>query len=312
MGASKLDPAEFIQPLHINGMSGRMLVAPATKDSKRQILVLYGHHSSLERWWGLVQNLQEMGNVTMPDLPGFGGMDSFFKIGESANLDRYADYMAAFVKMRYKRRRVSIVGISFGFLVATRMLQRYPELANKVDILVSAVGFTHHDEFRFSSKRMRAYRLASRVLSIAPIAKVFRYLALNRLVLTRAYANTHNAKHKFKQAGDDKALFDRMMDMEITLWQGNDVRTHWTTTKEILYVDNLGTTVDLPVWHIFTPNDNYFNNEIVEQHMQVVFSEYIPAPILSVAHAPSVVADKREASMLIPRKLRTALLKNPK
>ncbi len=312
MASSKQDPAEYIQPLHMNGMSGRMMVAPSTKGAKREILALYGHHSSLERWWGLVQNLQEMGNVTMPDLPGFGGMDSFYTIGERATLDQYADYLAAFIKMRYKRRRVSILGISFGFLVVTRMLQRYPELANRIDMLVSAVGFTHFDEFRFSKRRMRGYRLASKLIAIPPVAFVFRYVALNKYVLSRVYARTHNAKHKFKQAGGDKDLFDRMMDMEVQLWQTNDVRTHWETTKQMLYVDNVGTSIDLPIWHVFTPHDNYFDNNVIEQHMRIIFSDFIPAPITSVAHAPSVVADKQEASILVPRKLRAALSRTGK
>ncbi|MBP9852969.1 MAG: Hydrolase 4 protein [Patescibacteria group bacterium] len=304
------DAADYIQPIHINGMNGRMLVAPALGDGKREILVMYGHHSSLERWWGLVQNLQDMGRVTMPDFPGFGGMDSFYKIGEKATIDDFADYMAAFVKMRYKRRRVSIVGISFGFIVAVRMLQKYPELAKKVDMFVSAVGFMHHDEFRFSASRMRTYRLLSRVIARPSVSYIFRYVALNKYMLRAAYARTHNAKHKFKQAGGDKALFAAMMDREIELWQSNDVRTHFVTTGEILTINNLDRTIDLPVWHIFTPHDNYFDNEVVEQHMKIVFKEYIPAPITSAAHAPSVIATKEEAAILIPRKLRTALRKS--
>ena len=76
--AKKVTPeaADYIQPLNMNGLTGRMLRAPATrKNAKREMLLLYGHHALLERWWGLVENLQEFGAVTMPDLPGFGGMD---------------------------------------------------------------------------------------------------------------------------------------------------------------------------------------------------------------------------------------------
>ena len=89
----------------------------------------------------------------MPDLPGFGGMDSFNSIGRTPTIDEYADYLAAFVKMRYRRKKVTIIGISFGFVVATRMLQRYPELASKVDIVVSIVGFMHKTDFLFKSKQ---------------------------------------------------------------------------------------------------------------------------------------------------------------
>jgi pimeloyl-ACP methyl ester carboxylesterase len=160
--------ADYIEPLHINGMAGRMLYLPAKKKQNRDILVIYGHHSSLERWWGLVQNFNDFASVTMPDLPGFGGMDSFHSIGKQATLDNFADYMASFITLRYRRKKVTIVGISFGFLVATRMLQRYPELTKKVDVLVSAMGFMHADNFKFSPARYRFYRYTAEVVSIPP------------------------------------------------------------------------------------------------------------------------------------------------
>src|ERR1700741_1092962 len=122
-------PADHIVPLYINGMNGRMLHIPGPAHTKREILFIYGHHSTLERWWGLVQDLNQYGTVTMPDLPGFGGMDSFYRIGQKPTIDNLADYLAAFIKMHYKKRKFTIAGLSFGFLVATRMLQRYPEMA---------------------------------------------------------------------------------------------------------------------------------------------------------------------------------------
>jgi pimeloyl-ACP methyl ester carboxylesterase len=303
-----LDPADFIEPLYVNGMNGRMLYTPAPKGKKREILVLYGHHAMLERWWGLIQNFSDLGAVTMPDLPGFGGMDSFYKIGKEASLDNYADYMAAFIKMRYKRKKVTIVGISWGFLIATRMLQRYPELTERVELLVSAAGFMRYDDFLFSKRRHRAYKYASRISAIPPTPFIFRYLALNGWVLRKVYARTNNAKHKFAQAGGQEE-FDRMMDMEIKLWQINDVRTYMRTSYELLTVDNCRVPVNLPVWHVYTKNDHFFDNTFVEQHMRVVFAEFYPALINLKAHTVSVLADKKEAANLIPPVLRAAIRK---
>ena len=166
--------ADCIEPLYINGMRGRLLRAPATAAKKREMLLIYGHHALLERWWGLVENLQEYGNVTMPDLPGFGGMDSFFAIGKAPTIDNYADYLAAFVKMRYRRKRVTVIGISFGFVVITRMLQRYPELTKKVDLVVSMVGFMHRDDFLFPPRRRVDYHICTRIMGTAPLARGIR------------------------------------------------------------------------------------------------------------------------------------------
>lgn len=315
MKTPKRDPADYIVPLSINGLEGRMLRLPAqdnehTARKKREVLFVYGHHSTLERWWGLMEVLTEFGNVTMPDLPGFGGMDSLYKIGLKPTVDNLADYLATFIKWRYRRKKVIIIGMSFGFVVATRMLQRYPELTGKVELLVSLVGFAHYQDFIFSPTRLRVYRTVTGLLSHNPVAWVIRHTALTAPVLRRAYKHTYSAKHKFAQA-TTKAEVDAMMDVEIVLWQKNDVRTHWSTAHQFFYVDNCGTHVDLPVWHVSTANDHYFNNTVVEQHMRVIFTDFHHAPTDAPNHAPSVIADAEMAAPLFPASLRKALAELP-
>src|SRR5438105_15114146 len=117
------DPADYILPLYMNGLSGRMLHLPAPRGKKkREILFVYGQHSSLERWWGLALTLNRYGAVTVPDLPGFGGMTSFYKIGQEADVDTLADYLAAFFKLRYRQKKVTVAAMSLGFVIVTRML----------------------------------------------------------------------------------------------------------------------------------------------------------------------------------------------
>lgn len=303
------DPAEYIQPLYINGLNGRMLHVPAPRARQGcEILIVYGHHSALERWWGLVQVCNRYGAVTMPDLPGFGGMESLYKIGQKPTLDNMADYLAAFVKWRYKRRRVVIVGLSYGFLVATRMLQRYPELVGRVELLVSAVGFAQSTDFIFTRSRMRWYRLASRSVTLPPVAFAFRYIALNSWVLRQVYHRTFNAKKKF--AGIADGAFDRIMATEIGLWHANDVRTHMYTTYTMLTVDNCRSQVDLPVWHVYSANDQYFDTHIVEQHLRVIFTDVHMAKNKSAKHTPSVVATAQEALEMIPLQVRRVLAKS--
>src|SRR5687767_12840820 len=109
--------SDYVVPLEINGLNGRMLKIPPPDGRKREILLIYGHHASLERLQGLVELLNDYAGVTMADLPGFGGMDSFYNIGKKPTLDNMADYLAAVIKLRYRNRRFTIVGVSFGFLV---------------------------------------------------------------------------------------------------------------------------------------------------------------------------------------------------
>lgn len=301
------NPADYIVPLNMNGLDGRMLRLPAPKAKKREILLVYGHHAMIERWWGLIQNFNELGAVTMPDLPGFGGMDSFHKIGRRPTIDAYADYLAAFVKLRYRRKRVTIAAVSFGFVVVTRMLQRYPELVKKVDVLISIVGFMHKDDFLFSKHQRSVYRRVTRVFATRPVAILIRYVGLNKFVIKNLSKVLPNSKRRFIEVTSEE--FDNTMDFEVQLWQANDVRTHWLTTSEFLNVDNCTRKIDLPVYHVISTNEHYFDNEVVKQHMLVVFSEYRSYIAKSKAHTPSILADKAATKPFVPAALRRALSK---
>ena len=299
-------PQDYIVPLDINGLEGRMLVAPSNKKRKQQdILLIYGHHAMLERWWSLVQNLQDYGNVTMPDLPGFGGMDSFEKIDKTPDIDAYADYLAAFIKLRFRRKRITLIGISFGFLVITRMLQKYPELVKKVDLLVSLVGFMHKDDFVYSPMQRRIFRKATRLFATKPVAFFIRHVAFNKPVLDFLYRNLPNSKRRMIEVTPEE--FESAIDFEIKIWRANDVRTHWLTTTEFLNIDNCQKQINLPVIHVVSAQDHYFKNEIVKQHMLVVFKRYTRFQARSKAHTPSILADKKAAGVLLPTGLRNRL-----
>jgi pimeloyl-ACP methyl ester carboxylesterase len=298
-------PADYIVPLNMNGLQGRMLHMPAPRGKNREMLLLYGHHALLERWWGLVQNLNEYGAVTMPDMPGFGGMDSFHKIGEKPTVDKFADYLAAFIKMRYKQRRVTIIGISFGFVVATRMLQRYPALCKRVDLVVSMVGFMHQDDFLFPPARRKLMSRGARLFSLPPVATFIRYACLNGPVIKSIYARMPAGKRRFLEM--DPAEFEVMIDFEVRLWQCNDVRTHWRTTSEFLLLDNCKSAIPLPIFHVASKGDHYFNNDFVKEHMLVVFTSYQQAVMDTLAHTPSIIADKKGLAVMVPRALRKVL-----
>ena len=307
MPKTSQNPADYIVPLNINGMDGRMLYMPAPKGKEgREILFVYGHHSSLERWWGVTQVLNRYAAVTMPDLPGFGGMDSFYTIGKKPSIDNLADYLAAFIMLRYKRKKIVIAGMSFGFVVATRMLQRYPDLSKRVTLMVSVVGFAHRDDFTFSKIRYYSYLWLARCMTLRPTAWIFRYVFLSPVVLRIAYHRTSNAKHKFAQATNAEE-FKRQMDVEIGLWHSNDLRTHMYTNAQFLTLDNCGSRVAVPLWHVSAKTDHFFNHHIVEQHLRIIYKDFHTASADLKNHAPSVIADEKAALPLFPPQLRRVL-----
>ena len=301
--------SDYIVPLDLNGLHGRMAKLPAPANRKREILLLYGHHASLERLQGLAELLNDYGGVTMVDLPGFGGMDSFYKIGQKPTLDTMADYLASVIKLRYRGRRFTIIAVSFGFIVATRMLQRYPDIAKKVDLLVSVVGFTHHSEFTFSRARYLGYRYGASIFSRRLPSIFFQNVMLHPLVIKTIYSRTHNAKHKFRGLSAEQRK--KAINFEVHLWRCNDGRTHMDTSVTMLTVDNLQPKIDMPVWHLSVKNDNYFDNHRVEQHMRIIFSDFHSAPIRMDSHSASIIASKKESEPLVPVELRKVLRQDP-
>ncbi len=296
---------EQIVPLNMNGLSGRMLHLPNAKANGRHVLLLYGHHSSIERMSGIAEDLHQYGSVTLPDLPGFGGMDSFYQIGMKPTLDNFADYLAAFIRLRFKGKKVTIVAMSFSFLVATRMLQNSPKLAKQVDLLVSAVGFCHRDDFAFSRTRHAVYLWSARFFSMRLPALFFRNVFLHPALLRTFYSKTYNAKNKFKNLSPQEA--ERTMEFEVYLWRCNEVRTYMKVAVIMLSIDNCKKRVNMPVQHISVNGDQYFIGSHVEQHMRVVFTDFVEHKAVMEAHAPSIIADKAIASSMTPESLRKLL-----
>jgi pimeloyl-ACP methyl ester carboxylesterase len=301
------DMQQFIKPLNMNGLQGRMLRMPAKKGPKREILLLYGHHASIERMFGIAEALNDFGTVTLPDLPGFGGMSSFYSIGMKPSIDNMADYLASFIKLRYRGKKVTIMGMSLGFVFATRMLQRYPEIVKKVDLLVSIVGFSHHHDFILPKNRQRFYRYGASFFSNNLPAKFFYNVALHPTAIRKAYAGTYNARKKLGHLSEEERK--AALDFEVELWRNSDLRTYMDTTITMFTLNNCQKQIKLPVHHIAIDSDQYFDNSVVEQHMRVIFDDYIEHTAVLPSHAPSIIATKKDASPMFPDSFKKVLRK---
>jgi pimeloyl-ACP methyl ester carboxylesterase len=307
MAKNSGDPADFIVPLNINGLQGRMLRLPSKSKGGRNILFIYGQHSSLERWYGIAEELNKLGEVTMPDLPGLGGMTSLYKIGRNGDIDSMAEYLATFIKLKFRGKKITIIGMSLGFVVATRMLQKYPQLVGRVDNLVSIVGFAHKDDFNWTRRRVTTYEVISKIFSRKWPALAFRHTALSPSVLRLVYHRTHNAREKFEGFSGDE--FKRTMDMEIELWHVNDIRTQFKNYMEMFNLDNTQTRINLPVYHVAAKKDRYFDNVKVEEHMRRIFNDFTVFYTKAPNHAPTVIATAKDAAPFIPAGLKRLLSK---
>ncbi|MYB39894.1 alpha/beta hydrolase [Candidatus Saccharibacteria bacterium] len=295
------DFKDYVSDLKIDGLRGRYWQAPALskRASARTLVAVYGHHSSLERNLGLAQYLRRFGRVLIPDLPGFGGMDSFYETGRLPTLDNYADYLKAFLDAELdKDKPVVLVGFSLGFLIATRFLQRHPAYRERVSSAVSVAGFVKHDCLKFDPGRRCFYLTVANTVRTKLGAAVFRRLLLNRWVLRRFYARTYSARHKF--AGRSPADRERFLKMEVGLWHLNDSRTWAFTAKEMLTCDLTGKRLKLPLFHLDVAGDQFLDAATNLANLKRIYNKVEVLNVESSAHAPSVIASAEEIEAIMP------------
>ncbi len=306
-------PADFIQPLYINGLHGRVLRLPPPKGKKREIMYIQGHHSSLERNFGVALYLNRYGGVTVPDLPGFGGMDPFYKIGEKPTLDNFADYLASFIKLRYRGQKFSLTGLSLGFMIITRMLQKYPEIAKQVDYLISFAGFVDKRDFNYRPSTFWLFRGASWLLARRLPAAFLKYIVFTEPLIRLAYAVFEPLFVKdvnTKIRGADPQERRRRIDFEVYLWQCNDPRTYVSVAHTMLTLNLYGQHVDHKVYHLAIAADRYFDNVKVEEHMRAIYSDVHVIKAKLPAHAPSTISTVKDAAPFVPSYIRRLLSKD--
>ncbi len=304
------DSSDYIVPLNMNGLEGRLLkLPPASPKKHREILLVYGHHASIERLLPMAQYLSKYGPVSLPDLPGVGGMEAFYKIGQKPSIDNMADYLASFIKLRYKNKRFTLIAMSLGFSIVTRMLQRHPSLAKQVDLLVSVVGFVHKDDFRWKRRNFVALLTISRFFSRRLPAAFAKRAILNKPVITSLYRLAEKKHPKFKGANDIQR--DERIAYEINLWKINEFRTYADLAVSMMTMNLCAERVDLKVYHIAVADDHYFDNIKVEQHLRLIYKDVELVETVLPAHMPTMLASEEEVAPLIPPKIRQLLNRDP-
>ncbi|MCY3804664.1 MAG: alpha/beta hydrolase [Candidatus Saccharibacteria bacterium] len=302
--SNQTDFGQHLKPLVIDGLRGRLWRANALnkKHGNHLIVIIYGHHASLERNQGLLQYLRHFGEVLALDLPGLGGMDSFYKINKKPTLDNYAIYLNNVLKKQLTPdKNFTLMGFSLGFLIASQFLKKYPQQSPRVNLLISLVGFLSGQRLIFSPIRRKLYLLGATLISQRFIAGGFRYVILNRFVLRYFYATTKLAKSKFKNL--TKAQKRQLLVMETHLWHCNDVRTWAYTAKFMLTANLLDYQINGHLYHIATQGDQFLDNQANLMDLKKVYKRVDYASVNLPSHAPTVIATEKEASLLMPASL---------
>jgi pimeloyl-ACP methyl ester carboxylesterase len=300
---------KYIFPLNMNKLRGRMLIVPKLRaNSKTEFLVIYGQKSTLEKWLSLALELSKYGNVTMPDLPGFGGMQSFYKINEKPTIDNYADYLAAFIKLRYRRKKIVIIGLSFGFVVVTRMFQKYPDMTSRVNFVINVSGFCHKDDIRLSKWKKSRITSMSKLFTYYSASSIHGTFMEDELIHKLVHTTPKGISSQL-----DKNTKNKILKFELAVQKKNDTRTHMYVTNQILKLDTYPQSIDLPVWSLVGQYDEYLYPDSVKSHTENIYHKYHEIQFKKTSHkgfAGPIQADY--ITSLIPYKLKVLLNKGNK
>ena len=302
--------SDHIHNFSYKGLRGRYWSAPAYKKeyNRHLIVMLYGNHASLERNQGALQYLRRYGRVLIFDLPGFGGMDSFYKIKKKPNADNYAHFLNAFLKKKVPAgEKFTLVAMSWGFIVMTRCLVLYPDWCKRISSFISFVGFLNCRSLKFSRPRYLYYLYFSRLLKNKVGAFFLRYFVLNGFFLRLFYARTKLAKDKF--VGLDAATKREHLDIEVHLWHCNDVQTWVYNCYLILTLNLTQDKVPIDLHHVHADLDQYLDNKKNLEDLEAVYQRVIGYKVEIPQHAPTVIADEEEFSQFVHKDLVTLLEK---
>lgn len=288
-----LDIEKYIEPINLNGLTGRCLYIPSDQP-KINIMFVIGMHSSMERMYPIAKYLSRFGNVIVPDLPGVGGMDSFYRINKPFSLDSYADYLYTFLKSKKLNGNTILVGMSFGFLIATRMMQKYPQSEKWFTKMVSFVGFSKNKDFK-SYRSMKLY--------LQPIAWMFSRKIPSWLLQNTLYSSIglnimipimtlYNPKYKNVSSQEREAS----KRMEFDLWKSNDTRTRFALYDLFLNFNLTTVTrkISVPLFSIRANHDQYFDTKSVMTGLNLMYEKVVETEVKLKLHAPSIIDNERQ------------------
>jgi hypothetical protein len=171
---------------------------------------------------------------------------------------------------------------------------------------VSSVGFVHHEDFSLPSYQQKGVVALGSTFQIRPLAYLASKTLFSEFSVKNYYKHIGKNHSKMKNA-EDKKIIEKRINAEVILWRINDVRTRMKTMRDAFSVNLLDKKIDLPVYHVYVDGDRFFDNQVVEQHMRIIYKDFTGLPTDIIGHMPSIVATKKEADVFIPAELKKLL-----
>jgi len=234
----KINPApieinkDYINNIDINGMSGRHIRLTPKHPASSQIIIFGGFLSSAEKHFGLLEYLRDYGTVNYLDLPGYGGMDSFYSIDQDSTVDNYGDYIYSVLKTLRLKGRPTIIALGSSIEYVNNLVSRYPTVASrsKEVLWIKGIDAVVNGGSRTSNSAL--LRLASKKRTV------------NRMLYKRLIGNTEGSDLK----PNEIQLFEHLI-------SANDLRSHLSALRG--YKTGLGLNAKIVDVHLNAAYKNF-------------------------------------------------------
>ena len=282
-------PNKYIMPLNVNSLRGNLYYKKNYSITSKHLLYIPDLRSDIHTNFNVLQTLSAYGSVTAIDLPGIGGMESFYKIDRKPTIENYADYLSSLIRLRYKNKNIILVGQGFGFIVLTRMLQKNPNIAKQVRLVIAIDGIARFDDLSIDKKTRIYYRFIG-LLHI--IAQLLVSIGLKYHFLEKGIFNRSNKKDLFQNLlSTDTKFANKSL-------HSNDLATHLYLLRRISMFDNCTSEqLDIPLWNIIL-DDSSIDKEVNEQHLRIIYKRYYQSTPKIKYYDLFVVNDKLMSSFI--------------
>ncbi|MDX1765982.1 MAG: hypothetical protein R3313_03450, partial [Candidatus Saccharimonadales bacterium] len=214
------------------------------------------------------------------------------------------------MKSRRLTSDVTVVAMSFGFIVLTRMLQKYPESRAYTKDIISVMGFGRWTDFTLSNRTRKTYIYISKLFRTKLGSWLVKTFVFNRVVLKLMFWIFSKFNPKYQQSLGEERKAGRAM--EERLWRSNDARTKFYTWVSVLTVDLTITDIKIPlkVYNMYSKTDQYFDSQRVKQSLKKLYQDYVPSVANSTLHAPSILGDRDEIDRMYSDDIKQLLSKS--
>lgn len=235
------------------------------------VVLLHGWGSNITLFNSMIQLLSQKYRVIAPDMPGFGLSD---EPKEPWCVDDYVDFVTEFL-IELGINKASFLGHSFGGRVIIKFFERkdFPIEIPKI-ILADSAGVKPKKTAKQKIK-VRAYKLGKRVLSLAPVRKLFPD-ALANLQARSGSADYRAASPMMRQTmvrvvNEDLChIFPRVTPPTLLIWGENDTATP-VSDAEIMEkaMPDAGKVVLKGCGHYSFIDDSYTFNRVLASFMNI-------------------------------------------